>query len=175
LYDDFERQGILSLESAKLSNHLHVLTRLAAIALLKTIGTKASISSLAFTAVEREEIQYLASNYIGGANEEMIAASLRSIRSPFQKFSDTVESVAFSLPLIAVALKLFNMEPASATVLGLQDAVKAHKASSRQTSSILEQNERTEWFDFERCIKLLNTYFPAVYILIDKVDETSYT
>lgn len=175
LYDDFEKQGALSLSNAKLSNHLHVLTRLATVDLLKTIGTKSIIGGISFTNAEREEIQYLASKYLGGANEEVLAASLRSIRSPIQKLSGTIESVASSIPLIASALKLFGMEPSSATILGLQAAAKKLESSTPNIQSRLQNQDRTEWFDFERCMRLLKPYYAAVYILIDKVDETSYT
>ncbi len=35
--------------------------------------------------------------------------------------------------------------------------------------------DHTEWFDFERCIRHLKAYYTSIYILVDRVDETSFT
>jgi hypothetical protein len=175
LYDDFERQGIHNLEGATIREHLHALTRIATVGLLNTIGSYAG-TSLSFTSAEREEIQYLAARYLGGASEETLAASLRSIRSPMQKLTDSVESVAFSLPLIAAALKMFNMEPASATILGLRAAASSSNSSKSKTLEGKNRaEERPEWFDFERVMRLLRAYYTSTYILVDRVDECSFT
>jgi hypothetical protein len=175
LYDDFERQGITSLEDAKLEDHLRALTRLGVVALLKTIGTQVSLPSISFSVSEREEIQYIASKYLGGANEEALAASLRSIRSPLQKFADMIEYVSASIPPIAAAMKFLGMDPASVTLLGLQAAAKSLKSTGSVYHEPAASVARIEWYDFERCMRQLRRFYSAVYILVDKVDETSYT
>ena len=119
LYDDFERQGILSIEGATIEKHLHAINRIAVVAILKAIGnSEASLfGSVGLSATEREEVAYLAGRYLGGASEEALVASLRSIRSPAQKLSDAVGSVATAIPVVAAGLKLLSIEPVSTTLV----------------------------------------------------------
>ena len=92
-----------------------------------------------------------------------------------QKISGGIESIAASIPLLAQAMKLIHMEPTALTVLGLKAAADAFKLRRAKQDEGRAKHENSEWYDFERCMKFLRKYYNSVYILVDRVDETSFT
>jgi hypothetical protein len=176
VYDDFQRQGIQDLKDATLANHLKALTRIATIALLSTIGKQQSFSHLAFSAHERDAIRHLAATYVGLASSEALEAALRSIRTPWQKFSESINAVATSAPLISVALKVLGYEPTAASLIQIAEAAgKLGTPADKAKGETPQANQDAAWYDFERVMRLLAQYHKAIYILIDRVDETPFT
>lgn len=172
VYDGFQRQGITSLANATLDKHLTALIRIGLVAILGSVAAN-GFASMRFSSAEREMLKRLFRSYLANATNEQLDAAIKSIRTPVQKLSEFVEDIAQAIPVIGPVLKHFGIaEPSSATFEGFRSVLNyaSHAGKKKEPAATLNP-----WVDFESCLEILCGIYGSCYIIVDRVDETSFT
>ncbi|WP_152622468.1 P-loop ATPase, Sll1717 family [Archangium violaceum] len=166
-YDDFSGLGIKQ-NQHDIETHFRALNFLLVVHILKTLSSE-SMPHLRLSSSERRILQHCYAHYVGGRAPSEVFEAIQKIRTPWEQTRDVGKRVVEALPLIkliAGVLELANekLETASAIAKTIIE-IKTHTQDLAANPEV----------DFHRLMQLASSFYEAVYILVDRVDETTWT
>jgi hypothetical protein len=167
LYDDFSRLS-LSQENQDLAAHLSAINYLLVLSLLRTIGNE-FVPHFQVPSDERAIIRHCFARYAGGKVPAEIYQDLERIATPWEQFQRATKKVVHALPVVSLLAKALELG-----VDRLQAGIELAQAIADFSADTRSLNATPE-SDFHRLIGLLNRHYQAIYILVDRVDETHWT
>ena len=160
-YSRFEIEGEGSLASIDLGYHLKNIIQLCTIAFfLKSY--ELGVDHLSYTDQEKQWIQQICAYYLSDVTPEGVKEAVDSIKSPAEKAKQFLSSKLWAInALIAAAAINFKVSPSAVTITSPSGAKSIASPSKLHLSIIISL--------------IYKLGHDSVSILIDKVDETSYT
>ncbi|GJG88959.1 hypothetical protein tb265_41400 [Gemmatimonadetes bacterium T265] len=167
LYDEYARLG-LSDKKHDLDDHLSAVNYLLTISLLKSIND-APFPSMAVSSEERALLRYAFARYVGGKSSAEVYRDIEQLKTPWEEVQAKAKRIVNALPVVSLVAKVLQYSADK-----LQAGTEFVKALGEMKADTRDFTAPPET-DFLRLVELLGHYYQAVYVLVDRVDETHWT